>query len=79
VDVEVGREESALLVPRTAVREGTVWVVDPAGVAQRRTVTVGLTGNDDAQILGGVAEGERVVVAGASLLSDGAQTRIVGG
>ncbi len=79
VDVEVGREDSALLVPRAAVREGSVWVVDATGVAQSRAVTVGLTGEDDMQILDGIAEGERVVVAGASLLSEGAQTRIVGG
>lgn len=79
VDVEIGRETSALLVPRVAVREGGVWVVDSAGAAQHRTVTLGLTGDDDVQILDGLAEGERVVVAGASLLSDGARTRIVGG
>jgi len=79
VDVEVGREASALLVPRVALREGSVWVVDGVGVAQRRSVTVGLTGDEDVQILDGLTEGERVVVAGASLLSDGAQTRIVGG
>ncbi|MGD8727043.1 MAG: efflux RND transporter periplasmic adaptor subunit [Gemmatimonadales bacterium] len=79
VDVEVGREESALLVPRSAVSEGGVWVVDGAGVAQRRAVTFGLTGEDEVQVLDGLADGERVVVAGASLLSDGAQTRIVGG
>jgi len=79
VDVEVGREALALLIPRVALREGAVWVVDAAGVAQRRTVMVGLTGDEDVQILDGLTEGERVVVAGASLLSDGAQTRIVGG
>jgi RND family efflux transporter MFP subunit len=79
VDVEIGRATSALVVPRVAVREGRVWAVDSAGVAQHRTVTIGLTGDDDVQILDGLAEGERVVVAGASLLSDGAQTRIVGG
>jgi membrane fusion protein (multidrug efflux system) len=79
VEVEVGREEAALLVPRSAVREGSVWVVDATGVAQRKAVTVGLASEDDVQILDGIAEGERVVVAGASLLSVGAKTRIVGG
>jgi membrane fusion protein (multidrug efflux system) len=77
--VEVGRRASALLVPRTAVSEGVVWVVDSAGVAHRREVTTGLEGEGQVEILRGVAPGERVVVAGATLLSDGVRTRIVGG
>jgi membrane fusion protein (multidrug efflux system) len=78
-EVEVGREDSALLVPRSAVRGGAVWVVNSEDVAHLRTVTIGLSGEDGVQILDGIAEGERVVVAGASLLSDGVRTRIVGG
>jgi RND family efflux transporter MFP subunit len=79
VEVEVGREDSALLVPRTAVRDGSLWLIDDEGIAHLRTVTVGLAGRDGVQILQGLSEGDRVVVAGASLLSDGAQTRVVGG
>jgi len=77
--VVVGRRESALLVPRSAVKVGTVWVVDGEGIAHQRTVTTGLIGDEGVEILEGISEGEHVVVAGASLLSDGAQTRIVGG
>jgi membrane fusion protein (multidrug efflux system) len=77
--VEVGRRADALLVPRTAVRDGIAWVVDGDGVAHRREVTTGLEGDGQVEVLGGLAAGERVVVAGASLLSDGARTRIVGG
>ncbi|UCG85901.1 MAG: efflux RND transporter periplasmic adaptor subunit [Gemmatimonadota bacterium] len=77
--VVVGRRDSALLVPRTAVREGSLWIVDDDGVAHRRSVTTGLAGDEGIEILEGLTEGERVVVAGASLLSNGAQTRIVGG
>ena len=53
--------------------------MDADGVAHRRTVTVGLAGEDGVEVLEGAVEGEQVVVAGASLLSDGAPTRIVGG
>jgi membrane fusion protein (multidrug efflux system) len=77
--VVVGRRDGALLVPRAAVREGTLWVVDDQGLAQQRAVRLGLEGTDDVEVLEGVAEGERVVISGASLLSDGVQTRIVGG
>ena len=77
--VEVGRRARALLVPRGALRDGVAWVVDAEGVAHRREVTTGLEGEGQVEILGGLAAGEQVVVAGASLLSDGARTRIVGG
>ncbi len=76
--VEVGRRTAALLVPRAAVTEGVVWVVDSAGVAHRREVATGLEGGGQVEIREGLVPGERVVVAGATLLSDGAQTRIVG-
>jgi multidrug efflux pump subunit AcrA (membrane-fusion protein) len=77
--IEVGQRARALLVPRAAVRDGVAWVVDADGVAHRREVTAGLEGNGLVEITGGLAPGERVVVAGASLLSDGARTRVVGG
>lgn len=77
--VEVGRRADALLAPRAAVRNGIAWVVDVEGVAHRREVTVGLEGAGQVEVLAGLAVGEQVVVAGASLLSDGARARIVGG
>ncbi len=77
--VEVGRRAGVVLVPRVAVTEGVVWVVDSAGVAHRREVTTGLEGEGHVEIREGLAAGERVVVAGATLLSEGVQTRIVGG
>jgi RND family efflux transporter MFP subunit len=79
VQVEVGRRESCLVVPERAVREGIAWVVDADRLAHRRQVRLGLRGNGNVEVLVGLAEGERVVVAGASLLSEGVTTRIVGG
>jgi RND family efflux transporter MFP subunit len=78
-EIEVGRRAAALLVPEAAVRDGAVWVLDAADVASRRTVDVGLVGDGMVEVRGGLAPGDRVVVAGASLLSDGARTRVVGG
>jgi len=77
--VEVGRRASTLLVPRAAVREGIAWMVGTDGCAHRREVTLGLAGDGLVEVLSGLAPGEQVVVAGASLLSDGARIRIVGG
>jgi RND family efflux transporter MFP subunit len=79
VSVVIGEKESALLVPRDAVDEGTVWVIDETRIAHRRAVTTGLIATDQVEILDGLSEGDRVVVAGASLLSDGALARVVGG
>ena len=76
--VEVGRRDSALVVPAAALRGGAMWTVGADGCAHRRTVTLGLAGDSRIEVLSGVEAGEQVVVAGASLLSDGALVRIVG-
>lgn len=77
--VEIGRRASALLVPQAALQERVMWTVGTDGCAHRRDVTLGLTGDGQVEVLSGLEPGERVVVAGASLLSDGARVRIVGG
>lgn len=78
-EVVVGTRERTLVVPRVAFQNGDVWVVDEDGAARRRAVRTGLMARDRTEILEGLQEGERVVVAGASLLSEGARTRVVGG
>lgn len=79
VQIEVASRESAVQVPRTAVQDGAVWVVDEQGRAVRREVQVGLQSRDAAEIVSGLQAGERVVVEGGSLLSEGARVRIVSG
>jgi len=77
----------ALLVPRVAVvtekGESVVFVVEagPDGgpVASRRPVTVGFTDDDHAQLLGGVAAGERVVVRGQRSLKPGQPLQVLEG
>ena len=78
VQIEVGRRAAALLVPQAAVRDSMLWVVDSTGVARRRAVRLGLAGEGWVEVEQGLTPGERVVTAGASLLSDGARTRVVG-
>jgi membrane fusion protein (multidrug efflux system) len=77
--VVIGEKESALIVPRDAIVEGAVWVIDDAGTASLRPITTGLVATDEVEVIEGLAEGDRVVVAGESLLSEGALARIVGG
>jgi hypothetical protein len=61
-------------VPAAAVfRDGprdAVWVVE-GGVAHRRAVRLGAQGEDQVQVLAGVAPGARIVVRGADVVRDG--------
>ncbi|MDV6331005.1 efflux RND transporter periplasmic adaptor subunit [Asticcacaulis sp. 201] len=67
-DISGDRTQTALAIPVDAViREGDqarVWVVDTDRTAHCRPVTLGLVNSGFAQILTGLAPGERVVVKG---------------
>lgn len=75
--------EQAILVPRVAVvtekGETAIYVVregeEPR--AERRLVSVGFTEDDLAQIIEGLAPGERVVVKGQRSLQDGQLLKII--
>jgi membrane fusion protein, multidrug efflux system len=77
VQVETAQRADAVQVPRAAVREGQLWVVGQDGRATRRVVQVGLQSRDRVEIVSGVEPGERVVVEGGALLSEGVQVRVV--
>jgi multidrug efflux pump subunit AcrA (membrane-fusion protein) len=70
-------ERQALLVPIAALVERgqltAVYVVDDERVARLRLVTSGARRADRVEILSGLEAGERVVVEGASRLTDGAR------
>lgn len=78
----------ALLVPRTALvtdkGESVVYLaVEGEGaagapVAERRTVTVGFTDDEHAEITAGLREGESVVVRGQRSLKHGAPVKVLG-
>jgi len=75
-DAEGGRR--ALRLPRAAVRGSAggefVWVVAPAGL-ERRAIRLAAGGSDPAEVVAGLAAGERVVVEGPADLAAG--TRVV--
>jgi len=85
---------NALVVPAAAVTgyygdevvyvtTGTVGEELASGGAvqtvERRIVTTGLRSREAVEILNGLAEGETVVIAGLSRITDGSAVRIVGG
>jgi multidrug efflux pump subunit AcrA (membrane-fusion protein) len=80
VDVEIvtGEKAAALIVPRASVfREGDkrfVYVLEN-GRARRRDVQVGLLGLTEVEVVAGLSEKDRVILPGATSLSDGARVR----
>lgn len=74
VQIVVAEKKAALVVPRGAVnRDGErryVWLLQ-GGRARRRDITVGLIGLTEVEVLGGLAEGERVLMSGAVPLAEG--------
>lgn len=80
--VRTAHLEAALIVPGRCLvaAEGrdAVWVVDGEGKAVLRPVTLGLRTSDSVEIAAGLAAGERVVLHGQSLLSEGVKVKRVG-
>ncbi|HEY0554794.1 MAG TPA: efflux RND transporter periplasmic adaptor subunit [Thermoanaerobaculia bacterium] len=81
-EVEIYGEEhrAAILVPADAlVAEGTasyLFTVDAQKKAHRHEVQVGVVAGGQAEILSGVAAGDRVVIRGQTALPDGARVEI---
>lgn len=74
VHVVLWEDDAALKVPVTSLfRNGADWAifVEEEGIARRRIVEVGYTTSSDAQILSGLAEGERIVVYPGEGIDDG--------
>jgi multidrug efflux system membrane fusion protein len=69
-----------LVVPNVAVQNGQqgtfVYVVDDRSRVHLKPVQVGITTDATAQILGGLTDGDRVVVDGTDRLVEGAQVRV---
>ncbi len=79
-ELVVERLPAAIVVPEPVVLRGSefptfVYVVEE-GVARVRPVQVGLRRDGEAQILAGLAAGERVVIEGSSFLRDGTAVRV---
>jgi len=74
-------EQNALTVPATAVETGQqgtyVYVVDSAGVARQRAVSVERVAGNITVIASGLTAGERVVTDGQSRLTPGAKVSVL--
>jgi membrane fusion protein (multidrug efflux system) len=80
VSIVTERRESSTLVPKIALftdRGDQVVYVAADSTAERRVVEVGFQDDACAEILSGVAEGERVVVKGQRSLKHGAAIKVL--
>lgn len=80
VRIVTERREDRVLVPKIAVvtdRGEQVVFVAPDSTAERRVVELGFQDDDHAEILGGVTEGERVVIKGQRSLKHGSPLKIL--
>lgn len=76
VAIAGARQEQAYKVPAEALRQGNrVWVVDAAGRLEVRRVRLGWLDGDEAVLLGGVEDGERVVTTPLTAAVDGMSVR----
>lgn len=77
VRILVDAREDVVRVPDQALRDGGVWVVRDDDTVEFREVETGLRNDEMVEVTAGLEVGEKVVVEGASLLSDGARVRVV--
>ena len=79
--ITVAEHADALLIPRAALlsddhqERGTVMVAAD-GVAHLRPIRIGLRGDDEVEVLDGLAAGDQVLVAGQYGLPDGAAVAV---
>lgn len=71
--------ENAITLPRTALRERQVLVVDDEGRLRFRDVEVLRVDRENAVIVGGLEAGERVCISTLEAVSDGMKVRTAGG
>ncbi len=79
VRIEVWRNEHALTVPVGSLfRAGSEWAVFVADASRVRLqpIAIGERNSDVAEVLGGVAEGQRVVLHPPDTLQDGSKIRL---
>lgn len=79
ISLVTAESRSTMVVPRTALRSwnsaDAVYIVDEAGVARVRPVTLGLSNDRQIELVSGVQFGDRVISAGS--VTDGTAVRAV--
>lgn len=80
VRIAVGQKENVLVVPRKAIlykqNKTYVFVLNRNQVSQRE-VSLGLTEEDEVEVIDGLAENESIVVVGVEGLKDGQRVDVV--
>lgn len=74
VNIIASKNDSALLVPASAERGGSVWL-ESNGLARPRAVVVGIRDLSTVEIKSGLSEGDRVVLDPPADLRDGTRLR----
>ena len=74
---EVESHENALVVPQTAILENTYVFVAEGGKAVRKNVTLGIQNTTMIEILGGLSDGESVIVEGNYGLEEGSPIQVL--
>ncbi len=80
IDVVRDQVADAVLMPREAVvreLQSAYVFVAKDGVAEKRSVTLGLEEDDHIQALSGVTAGEQIIVAGQGGLKDGSTVKLI--
>lgn len=67
----IAERAKTVVVPSQAVQNGAVWVIDADGALARRNVTIGLRSVERAEIIRGIAAGDRVVISPVGTLQQG--------
>jgi len=76
VVLEVSTHEDALVVPQSAVVEGSYVFVAENGRAVKKKIVIGLQNTNLLEVLQGLDEGESVIVEGNYGLEDGAEIEV---
>jgi membrane fusion protein (multidrug efflux system) len=80
VRIVIGQKENALVIPRKAVlykQNRTYAFIINGNLVTQREITLGLTEEDDAEVSGGLAEGDVIVTVGVDGLKDGQRVDVV--
>ncbi len=70
VSVSLGEKTDVIVVPKDAYREGFVFVVEDS-VANKRTVEMGIIGDEYIEITSGLEQDEKLIVVGQERLAGG--------
>lgn len=79
VQIIIGEKPSALVIPRgTLMRDGARRFVFRyvSGKARRTPIEVGLIGPNEVEVLGGLSEGDQVILPGSAPLHDGESVQV---